>query len=81
ILEKAVKYIEENEESIFYLILEDVGGTRLLAAFEIGLVKNIINEAATFQVRMDGNILPSTIDGKENGLFRVPAGVVGVISP
>ncbi len=30
---------------------------------------------------MEGKILPSTIDGKENRLYRVPAGVVGVISP
>lgn len=81
ILEKAVTYIEENEEAIIYLIMEELGGTRLKAAFEIGLVKNIMKEAATFPVRMEGKILPSTIDGKENRLYRVPAGVVGVISP
>lgn len=81
ILEKAVTYIEENEEAIIYLIMEELGGTRLKAAFEIGLVKNIIKEAATFPIRMEGKILPSTIDGKENRLYRVPAGVVGVISP
>ena len=81
ILEKAVTYIEENEEAIIYLIMEELGGTRLKAAFEIGLVKNIMKEAATFPIRMEGKILPSTIDGKENRLYRVPAGVVGVISP
>ncbi len=48
ILEKAVTYIEENEEAIIYLIMEELGGTRLKAAFEIGLVKNIMKEAATF---------------------------------
>jgi aldehyde dehydrogenase (NAD+) len=30
---------------------------------------------------MKGEILPSTIPGKENRLYRVPVGVVGVISP
>ena len=30
---------------------------------------------------MEGKILPSTEDGKENRLYRIPAGVVGVISP
>ncbi|MCY8163101.1 aldehyde dehydrogenase, partial [Bacillus inaquosorum] len=56
-----VTYIEENEEAIIYLIMEELGGTRLKAAFEIGLVKNIMKEAATFPVRMEGKILPSTI--------------------
>ncbi|RPJ94616.1 aldehyde dehydrogenase family protein [Rummeliibacillus sp. TYF005] len=81
ILENAVNYIEANEEEITKIIIEELGGTRLKAAFEIGLVKNIIKEAATFPIRMEGKILPSTIDDVENRLYRIPAGVVGVISP
>ena len=81
ILENAVKYIEANEETITSIIIDELGGTRLKAAFEIGLVKNIIKEAATFPLRMEGKILPSTIDNVENRLYRNPAGVVGVISP
>ncbi|WP_127590206.1 aldehyde dehydrogenase family protein [Paenibacillus lautus] len=81
ILENAVKYIESHEEDITSIIVQELGGTRLKAAFEIGLVKNMIKEAATFPLRMEGKILPSTEDGKENRLYRIPAGVVGVISP
>ncbi|MDH6675122.1 aldehyde dehydrogenase family protein [Paenibacillus glucanolyticus] len=81
ILENAVKYIEVNEEEITSIIVQELGGTRLKAAFEIGLVKNIIKEAATFPLRMEGKILPSVENGKENRLYRMPAGVVGVISP
>jgi len=81
ILENAVKYIEENEEEIISIIIDELGGTRLKAVFEIGLVKNMIKEAATFPIRMEGKILPSTIDDVENRLYRIPAGVVGVISP
>lgn len=81
ILERAVSYIEANEEEITAIIIKELGGTRLKAAFEIGLVKNMIKEAATFPLRMEGKILPSTEDGKENRLYRIPAGVVGVISP
>ena len=81
ILENAVKYIEENEEAITSIIMDELGGTRLKAAFEIGLVKNMIKEAATFPIRMEGKILPSTIDDVENRLYRIPVGVVGVISP
>lgn len=81
ILEKAVAYIEQNEEEITEIIIDELGGTRLKAAFEIDLVKNMIREAATFPLRMEGKILPSIEDNKENRLYRIPVGVVGVISP
>lgn len=81
ILEKAITYVEQHEAEITDIIIQELGGTRLKAFFEIGLVKNIIKEAATYPMRMTGEILPSTVDGKENRLYRVPAGVVGVISP
>ena len=48
ILENAVKYMESHEEDITSIIVRELGGTRLKAAFEIGLVKNMIKEAATF---------------------------------
>jgi acyl-CoA reductase-like NAD-dependent aldehyde dehydrogenase len=81
ILEKAFTYVEQHEADITDIIIEELGGTRLKAFFEIGLVKNIIKEASTYPLRMTGEILPSTVDGKENRLYRIPAGVVGVISP
>ena len=81
ILEKAIGYVEQNENDITDIIIEELGGTRLKAFFEISIVKNIIKEASTYPLRMKGEILPSTVDGKENRLYRVPVGVVGVISP
>ncbi|HLR75203.1 MAG TPA: aldehyde dehydrogenase family protein [Virgibacillus sp.] len=81
VFEKAVQLIEKNHEAIVNIITEEIGGTRLKAEFEIGLVTNIIKEAATFPFRMEGKILPSPTDGKENRIYRIPVGVVGVISP
>lgn len=81
ILEKAIAYIEKVETDITDIIIQELGGTRLKAFFEIGLVKNIIKESSTYPLRMTGEILPSVMDGKENRLYRVPVGVVGVISP
>lgn len=81
IMEKAVTYIEKHEDEITEMIIDELGATRLKAAFEIGLVKNMIKESATFPLRMEGKILPSIEDNKENRLYRIPAGVVGVISP
>jgi len=81
ILEKAITWIEKNEGDIADIIIEELGGTQLKAMIEIFLVKTFIKEASTYPLRMTGEILPSTVDGKENRLYRIPAGVVGVISP
>jgi vanillin dehydrogenase len=81
LLEKAITWIEKNEGDIADIIIEELGGTQLKAMIEIFLVKTFIKEASTYPLRMTGEILPSTVDGKENRLYRVPAGVVGVISP
>jgi len=81
ILEKAITWIEQNEADIADIIIEELGGTQLKAMIEIFLVKTFIKEASTYPLRMTGEILPSTVDGKENRLYRIPAGVVGVISP
>ena len=81
ILEKAIAWVEHHEADITDIIIEELGGTALKAFFEIGLVKNVIKEASTYPLRMTGEILPSAVDGKENRLYRVPVGVVGVISP
>src|SRR5713226_2727860 len=81
ILERAITWIERHESDITDIIIEELGGTALKAFFEIGLVKNIIKEASTFPLRMTGEIFPSAVPGKENRLYRVPVGVVGVISP
>ncbi|WP_163970623.1 aldehyde dehydrogenase family protein [Oceanobacillus halotolerans] len=81
VFEKAVAYIEENHETIVETIIDEIGGTRLKAEFEIGLVTNMIKEASTFPLKMDGKILPSPIDDKENRVYRMPVGVVGIISP
>lgn len=81
VFENAVKVIDENHEAIVEVIVEELGGTRLKAEFEIGLVVDIIKEAATFPLRMEGKILPSPIDNRENFLFREPLGVIGILSP
>ena len=81
IMEKAITWVEQHESEITDIIIEELGGTALKAFFEIGLVKNIIKEASTYPLRMKGEILPSPVDGKENRLYRIPVGVVGVISP
>jgi acyl-CoA reductase-like NAD-dependent aldehyde dehydrogenase len=81
VFERALRYVEEHMAEISEIIVDELGGTRLKAGFEIGLVLDMLREAATFPLRMEGRILPSPIDEKENRLYREPVGVVGVISP
>ena len=81
IFENAVAYVQEHRPEIIEMIRAEVGGTALKANFEIGLVIDILKEAATFPLRMEGKIMPSPIPDRENYLFREPLGVVGVISP
>ncbi|MCM2577662.1 aldehyde dehydrogenase family protein [Streptomyces meridianus] len=81
VMERALRVVEDREEDIAGAIVAELGGTRLKAGFEIHLAKEFLREAARLALSPEGRILPSPVDGKENRVYRVPAGVVGVISP
>jgi aldehyde dehydrogenase (NAD+) len=81
VFEKALRLIEDREAEISEMIIAELGGTRLKAAFELHLAKEFLREAVHLALRPEGRIIPSPVDGKENRVYRVPVGVVGVISP
>ncbi|TXS56228.1 aldehyde dehydrogenase family protein [Streptomyces sp. t39] len=81
VFEKALRIIEDREQEIAGAIVAELGGTHLKAAFELHLAKEFLREAIQLALRPEGRILPSPVDGKENRVYRVPVGVVGVISP
>lgn len=81
VFEKALRIIEEREQEIAEVIIAELGGTRLKAGFELHLVKEFLRESVNLALRPEGRIIPSPVDGKENRLYLVPVGVVGVISP
>ncbi|MEU6416648.1 aldehyde dehydrogenase family protein [Streptomyces spiralis] len=81
VLEKALRLVEEREREITEVIIAELGGTHVKAGFELHLVKEFLRESIHLALRPEGQILPSPGEGKENRLFRVPVGVVGVISP
>lgn len=81
ILESTIDVIDYHKEEIVEIIIQELGGTRLKAEFEISLTKDFIKEAATHPLRMIGQIIPSMVPGKENRIYRNPVGVVAVISP
>ncbi|MEU3982552.1 aldehyde dehydrogenase family protein [Streptomyces sp. NPDC026672] len=81
VFERALRLVEEREAEITELIIAELGGTHVKAGFEIHLAKEFLRESMHLALRPEGRIIPSPIDGKENRLYRVPVGVVGVISP
>ncbi|MFB7664599.1 aldehyde dehydrogenase family protein [Kitasatospora sp. NPDC056138] len=81
VFERVLRIIEEREQEITDAIIAELGGTRLKAAFELSLSKDMLRECMQLSLRAEGRILPSPVDGKENRLYRLPVGVVGVISP
>ncbi|QLE73270.1 aldehyde dehydrogenase family protein [Streptomyces rectiverticillatus] len=81
VFERALRVIDDREAELAAAITAECGGTALKAAFELHLAREFLREAVHLSLRAEGRILPSPDDTKENRLYRVPVGVVGVISP
>lgn len=81
VLEKAIEILKENRDEVVDIIVRETGGSHLKANTEVDLALGIMNESATFPHRMEPRTEPSIIPGKENKIYRTPAGVAGVISP
>jgi aldehyde dehydrogenase (NAD+) len=81
VFERAIRLIEDSEQEIAEALIAEVGGTRLKAAIELQQTKEFLRESIHLALRAEGRIAPSPVDGKENRVYRVPVGVVGVVSP
>ncbi|MFD4528851.1 aldehyde dehydrogenase family protein [Streptomyces sp. NPDC058470] len=81
VFERALRIIEEREAEIIEVIIAELGGTHTKAGFELHLAKEFLRESVQWALRPEGKIIPSSADGKENRVYNVPVGVVGVISP
>ena len=81
LFDRLTQVVVENKDQIVDWLVKESGSTLLKANVEFGLVLNIIRESATFMTRITGNILPSAVPGKENRIYRLPKGVIGVIGP
>ncbi|NEA65541.1 aldehyde dehydrogenase family protein [Streptomyces sp. SID12488] len=81
VFEKALRIIEDREPEIAAAINAELGGTHLKADFELHLAKEFLRESIRLVLTPEGQIIPSPVEGKENRVYRVPVGVVGVISP
>ncbi|NEC08917.1 aldehyde dehydrogenase family protein [Streptomyces sp. SID7909] len=81
VLERALRVTEELAGEITEAIIDELGSTRSKAEYELSLTQEFLREAARQTLAPEGRIMPSTTDGKENLLYRLPVGVVGVVGP
>ncbi|MFU8866637.1 aldehyde dehydrogenase family protein [Natronococcus sp.] len=77
----ALEFVGDNREEIAELLAVESGSTRTKSEAELQTARGMMQEAASYPFRMQGQHAESTIPGKENVVERRPVGVVGVISP
>lgn len=62
-------------------LVNEVGSTHVKAAVELQQTYDMLVEASSFPTRMKGYIIPSSVPGKEDYIYRKPLGVIAIISP
>jgi aldehyde dehydrogenase (NAD+) len=81
VFERAARAVEDHESEIVETIVEELGATYRKARGETIAAVKALRECTQIALRVEGRLLPSPYEGKENRCYRIPVGVVGVISP
>lgn len=81
VVRRAADILDEHAEEVREWIAVETGGTEPKQDIEHGGAVTFTYDAAQFAFRASGNHTRSKIPGKDNLIKRVPAGVVGVITP
>jgi aldehyde dehydrogenase (NAD+) len=81
VMDEAAAILERRKEEFEGWVIRETGGTRAKAELEVGLVLGGLREAAAAPHHVYGEIVPADTAGKENRVYKQPAGVVAVISP
>lgn len=81
VIQKAAHLIEEQQAEISEWLIKEGGATKIKAGLEVSLAKGITEEAASFPMRIENQLLPTNNSGEESFVIRRPVGVIGIISP
>lgn len=81
VFDRAAEVVAEREDEIIETVVEELGATRARAGFEVAAARGELRDCMQIALHPEARILPSPVEGKENRLYRLPVGVVGVISP
>lgn len=80
-IQKLAAIITARGEEIIDWLIKESGSTRLKASIELSAAQGIIKEAETFPLRVNGEILPTSVPDQQSRIYRKALGVIGVISP
>jgi aldehyde dehydrogenase (NAD+) len=81
ILDKAMHLLDTRREEIINWLIIESGSTKLKANLELDMARTTLAESASIPGRLTGYIPPSDKPGRESFVYRIPLGVVTVISP
>ena len=81
VLLRAAAIMEARRDEIVDWLIRESGSTRIKANLEWQFTHAMTLEAASFPSRAAGALLPADIPNKESRVYRIPVGVVGMISP
>ena len=81
VFRRAAAIMEERKEEIVSWLIRESGSTRIKAELEWGLVHSVMEETVSYPYRVEGKIMPCDGEGAESRCYRLPIGVIGVISP
>jgi aldehyde dehydrogenase (NAD+) len=81
VVDRAAHIVELRKAEIVEWLVRESGSTRAKAEVEWRMLHLGMFEASSYPFHVAGRILPASVPYKESRVYRVPAGVVGVISP
>ncbi|WP_106769238.1 aldehyde dehydrogenase family protein [Paenibacillus faecalis] len=82
VFHRAVELMQERKDELVKAMVKEAGCSVIKASTEVMVSIRIIDDAVKFIDRMDSpQVFPSQVPGKENRVYRHPAGVVGLIAP
>ncbi|WP_426231673.1 aldehyde dehydrogenase family protein [Pararhizobium sp. DWP3-4] len=81
VLRRAAAILDVRHAEVVDWLIRESGSVRIKAELEWAAARAIILEASTLPSHSWGRIIPGDIAGKEHRIYRVPVGVVSVISP
>jgi aldehyde dehydrogenase (NAD+) len=77
----AATVTQDRRREISDWLIHETGATVAAAELEWSLARSAMLGAASLPHQVTGRIVPSDLPGRQNRVYRVPAGVVAVISP
>lgn len=81
LMERVAALFAERNDELVQLLIDESGSSFIKSSVEVGASIADIKEAIRYPLLMNVTTFPSNVPDKENRVYRIPVGVVGIISP